>query len=125
MRRSFRRDERGVTAVEVAITAPVFFLVLFAIIEGGLMLWTQLGLQHGVQLAARCAGVNTTLCGSDSAVKSFASQQALGVNPDPSIFTVTNAACGKQVTANYTFNFTVAYVGLPSIALSAQSCFPT
>ena len=40
------RDERGASALEFALTAPVFFLFIFGIIEFGLLFWTQLGLQR-------------------------------------------------------------------------------
>jgi len=120
-----RRDERGATAVEFALTAPVFFMIVFAIIEGGLLLWTQLGLQHGAEMAARCAGINKTTCGDNTAIQSFAAQQAYGLNPSPSAFTVSTAACGTQVSASYTFTFITTYFGTPNLALSAQSCFPT
>ena len=76
--------EEGATAVEFAMTAPVFFLILFGIIQGGLLLWTQLGLQHGAEMAARCAGVNKILCGNNGAITNFAAQQAYGLNPPAS-----------------------------------------
>jgi Flp pilus assembly protein TadG len=120
-----RGDVRGATAVEFAITAPMFFLVLFGIIEGGLLLWTQLGLQHGAEMAARCAGVNKTTCGNNSNIQSYAAQQAYGLNPSPSTFIVGTAACGTQVSASYTFKFITTYFGTPTLALSALSCFPT
>jgi len=122
--RKLRRDERGASAVEFGLTAPIFFLILFGIIEGGLLLWNQLALQHGAEMAARCAGVNKTLCGSPADIQSYASQQAFGLNPDPSVFSVSTASCGTQVTASYTFNFITSSFGTPSLVLTAQSCFP-
>lgn len=117
------RDDRGTTAIEFGITAPAFFFLLFAIIEGGLLLWTQLGLQHGSEMAARCAGVNKTLCGNSSAIAAYASQQAYGINPPSSAFSVATESCGVAVKANYTFNFIIKGLG-PKIELTAQSCFP-
>src|SRR5262249_49389296 len=81
-------DEQGASAIEFALTAPIFFLMIFGIITIGLMLWTQLGLQHGSEMAARCATVNTTTCNNNTNIKSFASSNAYGLNPDPSVFTV-------------------------------------
>ena len=122
---TLRGDERGATAVEFAMTAPVFFLILFGIIQGGLLLWTQLGLQHGAEMAARCAGVNKVLCGNNGAITNFAAQQAYGLNPPASTFTVSPAACGTIVTANYTFNFFITTHFGPRLDLTAQSCFPS
>jgi len=124
--KKIRRDERGASAVEFAMTAPVFFALLFGIIDGGLLLWTQLGLQHGAEMAARCAGIykSTTTCGSTS-IQTYAAQQAYGLNPPPSTFTVSTTACGTRVSASYTFNFITSYFEMPSLAISAQACFPS
>jgi uncharacterized membrane protein len=118
-------DERGASAVEFAITAPLFFLILAIIIECGLLLWTQLGLQHGSEMAARCAGVNKTTCGTVSAIQTYAVQQTFGLSPPPETFTITPAACGMLVSANYDFVFMTSYFGIPKLGLTAQACFPT
>jgi Flp pilus assembly protein TadG len=49
----FRRDERGVTAIEFGIVATPFIALLFAIIETALTLWTTQVLDTGVTNAAR------------------------------------------------------------------------
>jgi Flp pilus assembly protein TadG len=120
------RDTRGTTAVEFAFTAPIFFALVFGIIQGGSLLWTQVGLQHGTEMAARCAALNdTTLCGTTaSSIKSYAAQEAFGLNLSPSIFSVSTPACGYQISASYAFQFVTTYFGTPSLTLSAQSCFP-
>ena len=121
----FWSDERGATILEFALTVPIFFALLFGIIGGGLLLWMQLGLQHGAERAARCAGVNASICGSVSAIQNYAASQAYGLNPSPSVFNVTTQACGNQVSASYTFAFFTSYGGIPSLTLTARSCFPT
>lgn len=125
--RTFCRNIDGTTAVEFAITAPVFFMALFAIIEVGRLMWTQLGLQHAVEMAARCASVNKTLCSTSDGIKDFAVQQAYGIDPPASTFTVSTPAnrCGYQVNASYTYQYVSGYFSTPSITLSAQSCFPS
>jgi Flp pilus assembly protein TadG len=119
-----RRDNRGATGVEFAITAPVFIAMIFGVIEAGLLLWTQLGLQHGVEMAARCASVNTTVCADSQSIQSYAAQEAYGLNPAPPTFTVTAAPCGNQVSASYTFQPLAHYFPSATLALSAQACFP-
>jgi Flp pilus assembly protein TadG len=133
-------DTRGSTSVELAITVPLFMMLTFGIIEAGWMMWDLVGLQHGVEMAARCASVRTmqydgtmTTCAdvntgvvNQSNVKSFASQQSYGVNPGTSTFTVSTPACGKQVSASYSFNFLTSYFfGLSSLTLNARSCYPS
>jgi Flp pilus assembly protein TadG len=119
------RDERGTTALEFAILAPVFFLIIFGIIAFGLLFWTQVGLQHGAEMAARCASTNTTLCpnGNQSAVTNYAMQQALGLSLPASTFTYITRDCGNQVSATYTFVFP-DILNLSPLKLTALACFP-
>ena len=56
------RDLRGAAAIEFGLTAPFFFVAVFGIVNAGILLWTQLGLQHGTEMASRCASVNAILC---------------------------------------------------------------
>jgi len=120
----FWRDRSGASALEFGLTAPAFFLFLFGIIETGLLLWTQIGLQHGVEMAARCASVNTTLCSNSAAITSYASQQSLGLQLPSSTFSYSTVACGNQVNASYAFQLP-AIVGLSPLTLTAQACFPS
>jgi Flp pilus assembly protein TadG len=117
-------DVRGSSAVEFALTAPVFLMMVFGIIECGLLLWTQLGLQHGVEMAARCASIDAKTCGSTSDIQKYAAQKAYGLKPPSSIFTVSTPACGSEVGASYPVRFVVSYFGAPSLTLKARSCFP-
>jgi Flp pilus assembly protein TadG len=52
------RDQDGATVVEYTILVGLLLSLTFGIIQAGLMLWTQVGLQHGVEMAARCASVS-------------------------------------------------------------------
>lgn len=123
-----RSDTGGATAVEFAVMAPLFLALTFGVIEVGLLMWILLGLQHGVEMAARCATINTTLCNTTSEIQDFAAQNAYGLNPAPATFTVSAppaSPCGNQVTANYTFNWLTDYFFMtPSLTLSARSCYP-
>ena len=49
----FGRSDKGATAVEFALVAPVFFLLLGVLIETSLMMFTEYAIQSGVQEAAR------------------------------------------------------------------------
>lgn len=123
--RGLWRDERGASALEFALTAPVFFLFLSGIIEVGLMFWTQIGLQHGAEMAARCASINTTLCPTSNpgAITNYATQQAYGLNLPASTFTYSTPACGNQVSASYTFQFP-DIMNIGPMTITAQACFP-
>jgi Flp pilus assembly protein TadG len=142
------RDTGGASLVEFAVSVPLFFLLLFGLIQVGLMFWAQLGLQHGVEMAARCASLgdimisqakvnpatNPTACytvnGGASAnaasIKSYAAANSFGLAPPASVFSVNpgNPPCpgGNLVTATYPFT---AITYLKPITLTATSCYPT
>jgi Flp pilus assembly protein TadG len=118
------RDTGGASAVEFALTVPVFIALLFGIVEAGMAVWTQFGLQYGVEAAARCAVVNPTTCGSASDIAAYAANNALGLSIPTSSYTVTNASCGNQVQASFAYSFFTPFFGLPHVTLTAQSCFP-
>ena len=114
----------GTTAVETAIVVPAFLLLLFAVIEAGLLFWTQTTLQFAVEAAARCAVVNTTQCGRTSAIQSYAASQALGMTVSGSSFNVSQPSCGYQVSISYPFSFIVSGLFPGTITLNAKSCHP-
>jgi hypothetical protein len=76
-------------------------------------------------MAARCASINPTLCNSTNSIQDYAVQQAYGLNPPPATFAFSAAACGNQVSASYTFRYLTSYFPAATVALSAQSCFPS
>jgi Flp pilus assembly protein TadG len=119
------RDQQGASAVEFALIAPVFFLFIFGIVACGLLFWTQIGMQHGAEMAARCASINGTLCPSSNpgAITGYAMQQTLGLSLPASTFTYSTPACGNQVNASYAFQFP-DILNLAPLTLTAQSCFP-
>ncbi len=58
MIRNVLHDERGGVIVENVITMWVFLLLTLGITQAGLIMWSAVGIQHGVQMAARCASVS-------------------------------------------------------------------
>ncbi|WP_181408114.1 TadE/TadG family type IV pilus assembly protein [Pararhizobium mangrovi] len=56
--RGFTGDRRGATAIEFAILGPIFFLLTFAILETGLLLLGQLGIDQAAKEAARIVRIN-------------------------------------------------------------------
>jgi Flp pilus assembly pilin Flp len=69
--RRFRRNRRGSSAVEFALVAPVFFALLFAIIETVIVFFAGQVLETGVNLSdfsytrprqSSCVMYSTTVC---------------------------------------------------------------
>jgi Flp pilus assembly protein TadG len=116
-------DRRANTAVEFALAAPALFLFMFGIIEVGYALWMQNALDYSVVATARCASLRGSDCtGSPSKVKSYA------VDASGAYLTILNfnydsgAACGCQVSGNYTIALDIPWTAL-SVDLSSQACF--
>jgi Flp pilus assembly pilin Flp len=117
-------DERGTTAVEFALAAPLFALVFGGVLATGLAMWTQVSLQRAVEAAARCAVVNRLLCGDENAVRQYAASRVISQNIPPSSFQVTPLACGIEVRASYAFTG-FAHADTPAwLAIGAQYCYP-
>lgn len=54
--------EKGAALVEFALTAWLFFIVLFGIIEFSYLWWVNLTMQHAMREGARYAAVTGPLC---------------------------------------------------------------
>jgi Flp pilus assembly protein TadG len=116
------RDDRGATAVEFAIIAPLVVMLLAGIMSLSLMLLSIGSMHFAVEAAARCASANPTVCGNSNAIVSYASSRYSGALISP-VFTYAAAACGNQVSATVTYTFDVGMYK-QSVPLSATSCFP-
>jgi hypothetical protein len=143
-------DERGSVIVENTLTMWVFVLFTLGIAQAGVIMWSTVGLQYGVEMAARCASVSDaaiatgfqpattpTPCYSTNrpgaannaqTVRAYASQNSWGVGVPSSDFRVATGSCvnsnsnSNTVSANYRKSF-MKY--LFSIRLRPQSCYPT
>lgn len=128
----FLADRSGAYAVEFALVVPILLTLLFGSIEVARGIFVQGMLDYAVEQAARCASIDSTNCGSASAIASFASAQTSPLNIPATDFTATAPACGNLVSASYTFSFvgTFALIGgtaiFPSsITLTSSSCYPS
>jgi Flp pilus assembly protein TadG len=124
MLRYRKRDETGAAAVELALILPVLALILFGTEEFGRLLWTKSLLDHAVDEAARCGSVNSTTCGSSSAIASYAVQRSAPLTLSTSVFTATTPSCGSQVAASYPFTFAAPTLLPFTVTLRSQACFP-
>ena len=116
------RSIQGATALEFAILAPVFVMVVIGGINLGLLLFAVGSLHYAAEDAARCASVKTTVCSNAATIQSYASGRYFGPAISPT-FTYAAATCGNSVSASATF---VLHVGVTSysVPLSATACFP-
>jgi Flp pilus assembly protein TadG len=122
--RRLRRDSRGVTSLEFGLMAVPLTLLLFGVIELGMVIRAKSALQFAATNAARCAVVNQTTCGTVDATKAYALTQTQGVQVAASAFTVTTEGCGKKVVASMALPVIAASVLNSGLTLSAQACYP-
>lgn len=115
-RRDFKRDERGVTAVEFGLLAPPFFLLMGALMQTSVIFLSSEVLESAVQDAARAVRtnqVNTTgnsiadfrarICGRLYGLFGDCSGLHIRVNPVSSFGTATrsppvDSACTSNCT---------------------------
>ncbi len=121
----------GATLVEHAIVLPALLMFLLAVADAGRLMWSNATLASAVAAAARCGAVNPSVCGSTTAIQSYAVSHAWGIKVTAAAFTVTTPACGTQVKGTLTFSFVIPwfYVAGPfgsnnRMTLSATSCYP-
>jgi len=126
------RSRRGSTAVEYAIVLPALLMFILGLLDSGRLLWAYTALSRSVEAAARCASINTTICGSTSAIQSYAVGQAWGLPVSSSAYSVTTPACGVQVAGTLSFSFTIPWFygtapfgSANAITLNAVACYPT
>ena len=117
--------QSGATIIELAFVLTAFLAMVFGVINVARVTWTIGSLHYAVEAAARCASVNTTSCGSPSAVQTYALNayhgEQLGVtNP----FTYSATGCGNTVTASATYSLVIPPIGTWSVPLLATACFP-
>jgi Flp pilus assembly protein TadG len=80
MRQTLKREE-GQALTEFAIVLPLLFVVLFAIIEGGLTLNNYLQLTDAVRVAARAASLSSTQGDGTSAATSALDGEVGSLSP--------------------------------------------
>jgi Flp pilus assembly protein TadG len=120
--RSIRLNQDGTTAVEFAIVAPAFFLMIFGTIGLCFALFLLGSLHYAVEDGARCASVKTTICTDATTIQSYTQSRYMGPNVSPT-FTYAAAACGNSVTGTISYSMNIGFKTFV-IPISATACFP-
>lgn len=108
------RNEKGATAVEFAIVAGAFFMLMFAIIEYGLIMFSRVIIESAIQQAGRSASIGEIVPGcSDRAcsVKALVTKKTFGLIDNQSVF----------VTATVVSSPTTTTPSVPDICLDSIS----
>jgi Flp pilus assembly protein TadG len=121
-------DRCGAAAVEFALLAPAFLMMLVGTVMMAMMFFTNSSLHYAVEAAARCASVKATVCTNAATTQAFAASNYFGATATPT-FTCTgrvcggSASCGNKVTGqiSYTLEVGMARYVTP---LRADACYP-
>lgn len=109
------KDKRATAAVEMALVAPVFMLVVFGIIEIGRAWWAMHTLEYAMESTARHALVNPTI--SDGDLAAYAQTTWSGMHPNSASLNVTitrttvSGVSMINVAGAYTFSSVVPLPG--------------
>jgi Flp pilus assembly protein TadG len=99
--RQIRDDTRGSSLIEFTITFPLFLLLMFGLVQAGLLFYAQNGLQHGVEAAARCASVNySVIILNDQYPSNNITESCFTVNGTPAPGSVTGATIKQYAVQN-------------------------
>lgn len=120
--RSMQRNQDGTTAVEFAIIAPVFILLVIGTIGVCFAFFLVGSLHFAVEDGARCASVKTTICSDSATTIAYTQSRYLGPNVSPT-FTYASAACGNSVSATVNYSMDVGFRTFV-IPIRATACFP-
>ena len=120
--RSLHRNQDGTTAVEFAIIAPVFFMLILGTIGFCFALFLVGSLHYAVEDGARCASVKTTICTNATSIIAYTQSRYMGPNVSPT-FTYASAACGNSVSASISYSMNVGFTTFV-VPISATACFP-
>ncbi len=111
--RSRRRRQRGQGMVEFALVAPVFFFVIFAMIDGGLLLFSVNAVDQATTVGSNSIAAAGKLATADTtALQRMAASSSLGAT---SLITISEVDI-EQLQDNATGDgFTVHSDGTPAI----------
>ncbi|CAG2156817.1 TadE/TadG family type IV pilus assembly protein [Cupriavidus numazuensis] len=98
-----RRHDTGASAVEFALVAPIFFLLLFSIADFGMMMFANLTMQNAVREGARFAVTGqTTLDPADTSSQRFQAVQQKIHDSSLGIYDMSNASITTWVNGSTT-----------------------
>ena len=78
--RRLRSDENGQTATEFALVLPIFCLLLFAVIQFGILFKDYVTLTDAVRAGARTAAVSRLQASPESVVEAAVRRSASGID---------------------------------------------
>ncbi len=123
----FKTSEAGNTIVEFALLAPLFFIVVFGMIDIGRLYWTVSSMEYAVEAAGRYAMINTSA--TSNQVISQAQANLYAINQNSVTFTTSTSTSGginyMTIKAQNSFSFLPsAMFSISILTLTRASTIP-
>jgi Flp pilus assembly protein TadG len=109
MRRRLHHDEKGQTATELALVLPVFCVLLFAVIQFGILFNNYVTLTDAVRAGARKAVVSRTAADPVGVATAAVRNAAGGLDTDPAKLPITVTATAWQHAGDVTVSAKYRY----------------
>jgi len=120
------KKNRGAALVEFALVALPVMLFIFGIIQTAWVLWVDNLLHVSVNVAARCAAVNSTTSPCDGGtVPEMVSTATTVFAPLSGATFQNNGPCASNGGAGVTGTYTVDILYVVNLTLTVNSCYPT
>jgi Flp pilus assembly protein TadG len=120
--KSLFKNNRGATVVEFALVAVPVIWFIFGIMQTGWIVWIDNLLHVSVDAAARCGAVGSTTPPCNGTDMETPANLVFGPMSGATFSSNTNcSAAEKGLTGTYT----VSFLWVVSLTLTAQSCYPT
>ncbi len=116
----FIRDDRGTAAVEMAFSLPILVMIIYGMMQVGMVMAADAGMQHGLGEGARLATIYPTP--TDVVIKEKVEAKLFGklignfVVDDP-VTTTSGTSKYKNLKVTYTATPNLIFFNTPSITL--------
>ena len=110
--KKFKQDETGATLVEYAISATVFIMAVFAVLEFGRALWAHNALTDAARRGARYAVLHQPNSGEDANIKNLVVYGNAGGGTQPLLPGLSTANVQVSRTSDFSVNSGTATVSI-------------
>ena len=110
--KNFKQDETGATLVEYAISATVFIMAVFAVLEFGRALWAHNALTDAARRGARYAVLHQPTSGEDTNIKNLVVYGNTAGGTQPLLPGLSTANVQVTRTSNFSVNSGTATVSI-------------
>ncbi len=115
------RDSTGAAAIEFALIAPIFLIIMVGVFQMGMAMHTSAGLRNGVEVAARYAQIypKPTSAQIIAKYKSATYGMNSGATADPTLTYGTSAGTAYvDISASYTQSYNFLFLNKTAVPYS-------